>query len=57
VGRPRHHAASRAVDDKGYVQPTRAKQIAERGSRAIYHFNAIAGWAIAPTGEVKHVYV
>jgi len=48
---------SRAVDDKGYVQPTRAKQIAERGSRAIYHFNAIAGWAIAPTGEVKHVYV
>jgi sulfane dehydrogenase subunit SoxC len=48
---------SRAIDDTGYVQPTRAKQIAERGSRTIYHFNAIAGWAIAPSGEVKHVYV
>ena len=30
---------SRATDDTGYVQPTRARLIADRGIRTIYHFN------------------
>ena len=47
---------SRAIDEHGTVQPTRAHQIAERGHRALYHFNAIASWAVAPTGALSHVY-
>ena len=47
---------SRATDDTGYVQPTRAELIANRGTKAVYHFNAITGWGIAENGEVKHVY-
>jgi sulfane dehydrogenase subunit SoxC len=47
---------SRATDETGYVQPTRAAQIAERGAKGIFHCNAIASWGIAQSGEVKHVY-
>jgi sulfane dehydrogenase subunit SoxC len=47
---------SRATDETGYVQPTREKMIAMRGSRTIYHCNAITAWAISDKGEVKHVY-
>jgi sulfane dehydrogenase subunit SoxC len=47
---------SRATDDCGGVQPSRSKLVADRGSRAYYHFNGIASWGIAPSGEVKHVY-
>jgi len=47
---------SRARDDSGYVQPTRAELIARRGSKTIYHFNGITSWSVAESGEVKHVY-
>ena len=47
---------SRATDQTGYVQPTRAKLMAERGARAQYHFNGIACWAVSDKGEVSHVY-
>jgi len=47
---------SRATDESGYVQPTRAQLIAERGMRALYHFNGIASWAVLESGEVTHVY-
>jgi len=47
---------SRATDESGYVQPTRARLIAERGTRTIYHFNGIASWAVGENGEVTHVY-
>jgi sulfane dehydrogenase subunit SoxC len=48
---------SRASDDTGYVQPTRAQLIAELGTaRTIYHFNGIASWAVGENGEVRHVY-
>jgi sulfane dehydrogenase subunit SoxC len=47
---------SRATDDSGAVQPTRAKLIADRGAKTIYHFNAIASWAVGESGEVKHAY-
>lgn len=47
---------SRAVDSTGYVQPTRAKLLAERGSRAFYHFNGISTWSVSEKGEIAHVY-
>jgi sulfane dehydrogenase subunit SoxC len=47
---------SRATDDTGYVQPTRASLIADRGIRTIYHFNGVASWAVGENGEVRHAY-
>lgn len=47
---------SRATDTTGYVQPTRDALIAARGTKQFYHFNGIASWSIADTGEVTHVY-
>ena len=38
------------------VQPTRARLIADRGIRTIYHFNGVASWAVGENGEVTHVY-
>jgi hypothetical protein len=46
---------SRAADETGYVQPTRAELIAKRGTKA-YHFNGVTSWGVAESGEVKHVY-
>jgi sulfane dehydrogenase subunit SoxC len=48
---------SRAVDQTGYVQPTIAQLRAVRGTRAIYHNNAIQSWRIAESGEVSNVQV
>jgi sulfane dehydrogenase subunit SoxC len=47
---------SRATDETGYVQPTRAAQIAARGAKGIYHCNLITSWGVAASGEVTHVY-
>ena len=47
---------SRATDDAGHVQPERAAFIAEHGGNAIFHYNGITAWSVAPNGEVKHVY-
>ena len=47
---------SRAVDEAGNAQPTREALLARRGTRALYHFNAIASWGVAPGGKVSHVY-
>jgi sulfane dehydrogenase subunit SoxC len=56
---------SRAWDEAGNVQPTRAQIIAERGEpRAnlpvtafpMGHMNVITSWAVDNKGEVKHVY-
>jgi sulfane dehydrogenase subunit SoxC len=46
---------SRAVDDTGYVQPTYAQLRAVRGSRSIYHNNAVQTWLVQQSGEVKNV--
>jgi len=46
---------SRAIDESGMVQPTRAAFIAERGLRGIYHFNAIASWRIDEKGQAANV--
>jgi sulfane dehydrogenase subunit SoxC len=47
---------SRATDDTGMVQPTRAQFAAERGLRGVYHYNAIASWRIDEKGEATNVY-
>jgi sulfane dehydrogenase subunit SoxC len=46
---------SRAIDDTGYVQPTYKQLRAVRGSRSIYHNNAVQTWLVQDSGEVKNV--
>jgi len=57
---------SRAWDDAGYTQPTRAEIVAIRGQTdkvpvvtafTSQHYNGITTWAIERNGSVKHVYV
>jgi sulfane dehydrogenase subunit SoxC len=56
---------SRAWDEAGNVQPTRAQIVAERGETKSVpnvlgfpsqHFNGITSWSVERNGEVKHVY-
>jgi sulfane dehydrogenase subunit SoxC len=46
---------SRATDETGYVQPTYRQLRAVRGTRSIYHNNAIQSWLVERSGEVKNV--
>lgn len=48
---------SRAVDSTGYVQPNYRQLRAVRGSRSIYHNNAIQTWQVTGSGEVFNVQV
>lgn len=48
---------SRAIDETGNEQPTRDALFTRRGSRALYHFNAITSWRVGEGGDVRHVYV
>jgi sulfane dehydrogenase subunit SoxC len=48
---------SRAVDEFGSVQPTRAALMASRGANYRYHYNAIQSWNVTPAGEIGNVYV
>ncbi len=48
---------SRAVDETGYVQPTYTQLRAVRGTRSVYHNNAIQSWQVAADGEVSNVQV
>lgn len=47
---------SRVVDETGYVQPTQAQLIAQRGLNSRYHNNAIQSWRILASGEVINVH-
>src|ERR1700722_2042236 len=56
---------SRAWDQSGNVQPTRAEFVAARGeltkpapvlSFPNQHYNSITSWGVSSNGEVKHVY-
>ena len=56
---------SRAWDEAGFAQPTRADFVATRGEMTGVpavtafpneHYNAIVSWSIDRSGEVKHVY-
>ena len=48
---------SRAVDDSGYVQPGYGQLRAARGTKSIYHNNAIQSWKVVESGEVSNVQV
>jgi sulfane dehydrogenase subunit SoxC len=48
---------SRVIDETGYVQPTIRQLRSVRGSRSIYHNNAIQTWRVDATGEVSNVQV
>lgn len=43
---------SRATDETGYTQPTRAELLAVRGPGTQYHFNQIRAWRVAADGSV-----
>ena len=46
---------SRAVDETGYVQPTRAELLKMRGPGTTgYHLNPITGWVVRPDGSVVY---
>ncbi|MET4579106.1 sulfite dehydrogenase [Ottowia thiooxydans] len=46
---------SRAMDETGYVQPNYTQLRKARGTRSIYHNNAIQSWMVQESGEVKNV--
>ena len=46
---------SRAIDETGYVQPTYKQLRAVRGTRSIYHNNAVQTWLVQDSGEVRNV--
>ncbi|MGH8809213.1 MAG: sulfite dehydrogenase [Noviherbaspirillum sp.] len=48
---------SRAIDETGYVQPKINELRAVRGTKSIYHNNAIQSWKVAASGEVSNVQV
>ena len=48
---------SRAIDDTGYVQPTKAELRKVRGTNSIYHNNGIQTWHVDAKGEVENVEV
>jgi len=47
--------ASRAIDETGYVQPTRDALIAARGTNSVYHYNGIKFWRVRGDGTVTNV--
>jgi sulfane dehydrogenase subunit SoxC len=47
--------ASRATDESGYVQPTRAALVAARGTNSTYHYNGIKPWLVNANGTVTNV--
>jgi len=48
---------SRATDETGEVQPTRAAWTAQYAPGQFYHLNAIQSWSVDADGTVKNVYV
>jgi sulfane dehydrogenase subunit SoxC len=48
---------SRAIDETGYVQPTKTALRKVRGVNSIYHNNGIQTWHVKPSGEVENVEV
>ena len=48
---------SRATDATGHVQPTLTELRTVRGTRSIYHNNAVQSWLVSPNGEVANVQV
>jgi sulfane dehydrogenase subunit SoxC len=46
---------SRAIDDTGYVQPTKEALRKVRGLNSIYHNNGIQTWLVRANGEAENV--
>jgi sulfane dehydrogenase subunit SoxC len=46
---------SRATDETGHVQPSIRQLRAVRGTRSIYHNNAVQTWLVQENGEVSNV--
>jgi len=46
---------SRAVDETGMVQPTYQELRKIRGTRSVYHNNAIQTWQVEETGDIRNV--
>ncbi|MFY8112615.1 MAG: sulfite dehydrogenase, partial [Rhabdaerophilum sp.] len=46
---------SRAMDDTGYVQPTKDELRKVRGLNSIYHNNGIQTWLVRSNGETENV--
>jgi sulfane dehydrogenase subunit SoxC len=46
---------SRAIDEKGYVQPTKEALREARGENSIYHNNGIQTWHVRPDGVTENV--
>jgi sulfane dehydrogenase subunit SoxC len=46
--------ASRAMDETGYVQPTREQLIEARGKNSVYHYNAIQIWNVEENGKISN---
>jgi sulfane dehydrogenase subunit SoxC len=47
---------SRAVDERGNVQPDRDTMLAGRAPDTIYHYNAVQAWKIDSAGRVSNVH-
>jgi len=47
---------SRAVDETGYVQPSRSALLAARGTESYYHYNGIQSWRVGSDGTVENVH-
>ncbi|MBV0912776.1 sulfite dehydrogenase [Anianabacter salinae] len=48
---------SRAIDETGYVQPTKAQLREVRGLNSVYHNNCIQTWHVKANGEAENVEV
>ena len=48
---------SRAIDETGYVQPKINELREVRGTKSVYHNNAIQSWKVAESGELSNVQV
>jgi sulfane dehydrogenase subunit SoxC len=48
---------SRAIDETGYVQPTKHELRRYRGVNSVYHNNGIQTWQVHKNGEVENVEV
>ncbi|MGB3387137.1 MAG: sulfite dehydrogenase [Pseudaminobacter sp.] len=46
---------SRAIDEAGFVQPTKDELRAARGENSIYHNNGIQTWHVSPDGVIENV--
>ena len=47
---------SRATDDRGNIQPSRAAALAKYAKANIYHFNGTQSWQVSNEGGIKNVY-